>query len=305
MTRVTRLRRVARAPLRCCVLVLAGIGAAGAAPLTVVDDTGTAITLQRPAQRIVALAPHVTELLFAAGAGAQVVGVVEFSDHPPAARDLPRVGNHTEFDLEGILALRPDLLVSWASGNPAPEVAALRRLGLNVFETEPVRLEDIAGLLERLGRVAGHPGAGAAAAQAFRERLSALERGAAGATPVRVFYQVWGRPLITLNGRHLVSDVLRRCGARNVFADLPDLAPRLDVEAVLDADPQVIIAGASDAESERWLAAWRAWPELAAVRDGHVFAVSATLMNRHTPRILDGMQRVCELLAAVRASPGG
>lgn len=291
-----------RVPLR-LPFALAGLcllaGAAGAA-VSAVDDAGRTLRLAAPAQRIVSLAPHVTELLFAAGAGARIVGAVEFSDYPPAALEIPRVGDYVEFDLETIVALRPDLVISWISGNPAGEVAALRRLGLPLFETEPRRLEDIARTLRTFGALAGTAPAAAGAALAFEHRLRQLEARATGARPLRVFYQVWGQPLITVNGEHLISDVLRRCGARNVFADLAMLAPRIDVEAVLQADPQVIIGGALQDTRPPWLDDWRNWPELEAVRHGRLFFVPGTHLHRHTPRILDGMQRVCEQLESVR-----
>lgn len=271
------------------------------AGIDVVDDAGHRIALAQPATRIIALAPFLTELLFAAGAGEQVVAGVEHSDYPPAAKTLPRVGDYNKFDVEKILALKPDLLIAWISGNPAKEVELLQRLGLNVLRSEPRTLEDVSRTLMLLGQVADTAEQAGRAAGDFDARLKLLQSNAAGAHEVSVFYQIWDRPLITVNGQHLISDVLRRCGGRNVFAHLPNLAPRLDTEAVLHADPQVIIASGDGDRRPSWLDDWRRWPELLAVRHDNLYFVPPALIQRHTPRILQGMQRLCEQLALARA----
>ncbi|MDH3714529.1 MAG: cobalamin-binding protein [Gammaproteobacteria bacterium] len=267
----------------------------------VVDDAGQRIDLAQPAERIIALAPFLTELLFAAGAGAQVVAGVEYSDFPASAKTLPHVGDYNKFDVEKILALKPDLLVAWISGNPAKEVEILQRLGLTVLRSEPRSLEDVSRTLVLLGKVADTESHARRAARDFDARLQLLQAGAAGTRKLSVFYQVWDRPLITVNGQHLISDVLRRCGGRNVFAHLPNLAPRLDTEAVLRANPQVIIASGDGDRPPQWLDDWRRWPELQAVRYDNLYFVPPALIQRHTPRILQGMQRLCEQLALARA----
>ena len=273
---------------------------AALAEVSVSDDIGREVRLTRPAQRIVSLAPHITELLFSAGAGDRIVGVVEYSDYPPAAKELPRVGAYNAVDMERILALRPDLVVAWASGNPPALIEQLRGLGLTVFLSEPRELEDVASNLERLGRLAGTEATAQAAADAFRRRLRALRERYSARAPVSVFYQIWFRPLMTVNGEHLISKVIRLCGGRNVFAALPALVPKLDVEAVLAADPQAIVAGVREPGDDSWQADWRRWPQLRAVREGHLISVPADLLQRHTLRILDGAERLCTALDAVR-----
>ncbi len=272
------------------------------AAVSAVDDSGREVRLDQPARRIVSLAPHVTELLFSAGAGDRIAGVVEYSDYPPAAKKLPRVGAYNAVDMERILALRPDLVVAWASGNPAALIEQLRGLGLTVFLSEPRELEDVASNLERLGRLAGTRATAQAAAGAFRRRLQALRARYGGRAPVSVFYQIWHRPLMTVNGEHLISKVIRLCGGRNVFADLPALVPKPGMEAVLAADPQAIVAGVREPGDDSWQADWRRWPQLRAVREGHLISVPADLLQRHTLRILDGAEQLCKALDEVRAT---
>ncbi len=270
------------------------------AEIQVTDDAGNRFVLEQPAQRIVSLAPHITELLFAAGAGAAVVGVSEYSDYPAAAADLPRISGGSGLDLEAIVGLRPDLVIAWQSGNPAHQVKRLRQLGLRVFISEPRRLEGVADTLEHFGRLSGHPVQGQEQAAHFRRGFSDLARRYAGQDTVDVFYAIWQQPLMTVNGEHLISDVIGLCGGRNVFAEQPGLTPRIGIEAVLAADPQVIIAGGGERELPELLAMWAPWPELRAVQHRHLYTLPRDLMVRPAPRVLDGAERLCRLLETVR-----
>jgi iron complex transport system substrate-binding protein len=268
------------------------------AQVAVRDDLGRNVQLTAPAQRIVSLSPHGTELLFAAGAGARLVGTVEHSDYPEAARAIPRVGTYVAFDLERILVLRPDLVVAWGSGSgDAP--ARLAKLGILVYVTEPRSFEDIAATLERLALLAGTP-QGSAAARAFRDRLGRLRARYGSRRPVSVFYQVWRSPLFTLGGPHIFSRVAEVCGGRNVFGDLATLAPTVDLEAVLAADPEAIVASGMGEERPDWLDDWRRWPQLRAVREDHLFFIPPDLLQRPTPRLLDGAEQLCMALERVR-----
>jgi iron complex transport system substrate-binding protein len=265
------------------------------------DDYGNEVRLDKPASRIVSLAPHLTELLYAAGAGARVVGAVEFSDFPAAARSLARVGSDARIDLEAVLALRPDLVVAWPNAGSLRAVERLAELGMPVFRSEPRELDDIASTLQRLGRLAGSEPQADAAAAAFRARAGAVQRRHAGARKVRVFYQIWDRPLLTVNGAHIISKVIGVCGGENVFAAAPLLVPEVDREAVLRANPEVIVASGSNDAQPQWLEAWRRLPGLAAADRGQLYAIPPDLIQRHTPRILDGAERLCRFLDAVRA----
>lgn len=275
------------------------------AAVTVKDDTGATVTLPAPAQRVVSLSPHATELLFAAGAGDKVVGVVAYSDYPEAARKLPRVGDNSALDLERILALKPDLIVVWMHGNSQRQVEALRQLKLPVFYSEPKHLTDLPAAIETLGTLMGTPVKAQASAEAFRARYEALRKQFASRPPVPVFYQVWTQPLMTLNGTHMVSDVIRLCGGVNVFADEPALVPRVSVEAVLAKQPEAMFTATPGAtKSDKPLAtldSWRKWPQLPAVAHNNLFGIDGDLINRPSPRILDGARTMCEDLDIARS----
>jgi iron complex transport system substrate-binding protein len=294
-------------PSRACSLLAAllatvcAVLSARAAAIEAIDGTGNTVRLAAPARRIVSLAPNVTEMLFAAGAGDSIVGAVEYSDYPEAAKSVPRVGGHSGYDIERILALKPDLVVAWVGGNPSAQLEKLKALGLVVYVSNPRGLEDIANEIERLGELSGKQDPARRAAVMFRARLAQLRVRHAGRSPVRVFYQVWNQPLMTVNGDDLISKAITLCGGVNVFAALPILAPRVDVEAVLAADPGAIVAGGDGNARPVWLDEWRRWPQLRAVRHGNLFHIPPDIMQRHGPRILDGAERLCGMLETARA----
>lgn len=269
---------------------------ASSAEVSAVDDTGHRVTLAAPAARIVSLAPHATELLFAAGAGAQVVGVSDYSDYPPQAARLPSVGNSQRIDVERVLALRPDLVVGWESGNGSTQLARLRAMGIPVFSSEPRQLATIATSLERLGTLAGSS-TGLAEAGRLRSALDNLQMKYAQRRPVRVFYQIWSAPLMTLNDAHIVSEAIRLCGGVNVFGRLRPLVPTVSREAVIRADPDLIIA--SD-EYRQGLERWREFSGLRAVRKRQLASIDGSLMNRAGPRLADATQVLCELIEGAR-----
>jgi len=272
------------------------------AAISVVDDAGRTITLAKPAQRIVSLAPHATELLFAAGAGNAVVGVVRYSDFPDAAKQVPVVGEAGALDLETLLSMKPDLIVAWQSGNPAAAIERLLKFNIPVFLSEPRHLDDIATNLERLSLLAGTQLLAAAASTQFRAALQQLRADYSGKPPVTVFYQIWDRPLITLNGAHMVSAVLELCGGKNLFAALPVIAPEVSMEAVLAADPDVIIASGSASSEDHGLGQWARWPTLRAVRNKQLYFVEPDNIQRSTPRLLAGAKEICKALEAARGS---
>ncbi|MBF0270636.1 MAG: cobalamin-binding protein [Magnetococcales bacterium] len=264
------------------------------------DASGREVRLPHPAQRVISLAPNLTEMMFAVGAGAQLIGAADHSDFPPPARQIPRIGGYDRFDPETVIALRPDLVLGWSSGNPSASLELLERFGLTVFKADPLRLDEIPLDLERLGTLTGHVQQAATEAQAFRTRLAALRTRHRDAPRVRMFYQVWHQPLMTINGVHLISDVMTLCGGENVFASLPALAPVIDLEAVLAANPEVIVASGMDEQRPEWLDHWREWQPLTAVIRNNLFFIPPDLLQRHTPRILDGAERLCPLLETAR-----
>lgn len=265
------------------------------AAIRVVDDAGQALEFAHPPQRIVALTPHLTELLFAVGAGAQLVGVDSASDYPQAAQALPRVGDFSRINFERILALKPDLVLVWAGGNRAADIHGLRQMGLPVLQTQATRLDDVARLLRLIGQASGHAQEGEAAAQDFLARLATLRTRAARHPPIRVFYQVWDRPLMTVGGTHWISDALVLCGARNVFADLQGLAPVVSPEAVLQRAPVLIVSGSDAPDMRR---RWQRFTGLPAVKNQAFARVDADRLHRPTPRLLDGVAELCAVVAA-------
>lgn len=291
--------------LLACLIACAGFATglvstpAAAAPVSVTDDLGHSVTLPAPAKRIVSLAPHTTELLYAIGAGNAVVGVSQFSDYPEAAKHLPSVGGANGFDLERVAALKPDLVVLWQSGTSPAQVATLQKLGIAIFESEPHDLASVASSLERLATLTGTAAAGKQAADAFRSRWQALATRHAKDAPVGVFYQIWGEPLMTLNDHHLASAAIALCGGKNVFGQLAALAPTVNIEAVLQANPEVIITG-SDAGVAA-LAPWRKFPQITAVRRDNLFALDSGTLTRGSPRVLDGAEALCDTLETARA----
>ncbi len=280
-------------------LLAAASLAAGA--VEAVDAAGARLVLAQAARRIVSLAPNVTELLFAAGAGERVVGAVRYSDYPEAARRIPRIGDANALDLERIVALKPDLIVLWRSGDAQRQLDALLRVGIPVYASDAHRIADIARDIEHLSVLAGTTAQAERAAQSFRARAAALRERYAGRSHVRVFFQVWDEPLMTVNDEHLISDVIRLCGGENVFAGVKSLASVISTEAVLAADPEAIVGMAAGAGNEAGLDAWKSWPRLAAVARGNLILLPADVISRSTPRVLDGAQMLCERLDAVRA----
>jgi len=279
-------------------------GHAQAAPVTVTDDTGARVTLNAPAQRVISLAPHVTELLYAAGGGAQMAGAVTYSDYPPEARQLPRVGDNKALDLERIVALRPDLIVVWRHGNAQRQIERLRELHVPLFFSEPHRLDDIAVTLTKLGQLLGTSAVADRAAGQYRQDIAQLRARYAARPPVDVFYQVWDQPLMTLNGTHMISDVIALCGGRNVFARLEPLVPTVSTEAVLAANPEAIVTAAPGATAPDTplpqLDRWRAWPAMTAVARNNLFTIDGDLINRPAPRIVQGATQLCEDLELAR-----
>lgn len=278
------------------------IAGASTTTVTTVDDAQRKITLDKPAQRIISLAPHATELLFAVGAGAQIVGVSDYSDYPEQAKKIPSLGNIFALDLERVIALKPDLVVVWGTGNAKLLSSKLRDNHVTVFESEPHDFETIATSLERLAVLSGTDAIGKQAAVKFRTRLETLRQTyqlKQGQKTVSVFYQIWQKPLMTLNDQHLVSSAIRLCGGTNIFGNLKEISPTVSLEAVLSLNPQAIIA--SSGEKQDVLADWLQFPRLFAVNKSNLFIIDGNWINRSGPRILDGVESLCKNLNIARS----
>lgn len=272
---------------------------ASAAALSVVDDTGVVVSLEQPAQRIISLAPSMTELLFSLGAGDRILGVMDYSDYPPQALQIPIVGRFDMLDMEQIIALQPDLVVAWLTGNPRNAIQRLKDLGIAVYTAEPDSMASISGHLLRLGELTGQVAAAESLSQQLLSQLEIIGADSHANPPVRVFYQVWHSPIISVGGTEMINDMITRCGGSNIFAELP-VGPRVNLEDVLLRDPEVIIASGSDRESPAWLNDWLRWPEMSAVRDHHLYAIEPDLVQRHSLRALQGLQQMCEFIDRAR-----
>jgi len=252
------------------------------------------------AQRFISLAPHLTEVLFAVGAGDEVVGVVSYSDFPLEALDIPRIGSYDKINYELILAMQPTLVFGWDSGNGEDTLARLRELNIPVYSHEPKSFEDVGESLRLIGEMTGHAEEGRLASDEYLARLEALRQAYENRDPIRVYYQIWNEPQMTVNGTHLISKVIELCGGVNVFADAIPLVPKIGIESVLLKNPQVIIAAGMGEERPEWLDDWAEWPAIEAAKNGHLFSVNPDYMHRHGPRILDGAEQLCSYLDDAR-----
>jgi iron complex transport system substrate-binding protein len=275
--------------------------AAAVAARTVTDDLGRTLQVPPTPLRIVSLAPGATEMLFAAGAGAQVIATVEYSDEPPAARRVARIGDVAAVDMERLVALHPDVVVLWAGGGNPAQREKISGLRIPIYEQQVARLADIPAAVRRLGTLAGTGAAADRAAATMEARLGALTAtyGArAGARP-SVLLQVWNRPIYTVGGKHLMSDALAICGARNVFADLPEAGPIVDMESIIGRDPDIIIAAAPTGEGAVWVADWMQLKSLSAVRNQRVVAFEDQALSRLGPSVIGATENLCRTLASV------
>ena len=292
-------------PVLLAALLAALLPTTTAADVLLTQADGSPLRLTAPAQRIITLAPHLAEGLYAAGAGERLIATVEFSEFPPAAAAVPRIGDAFRLDVERIVALRPDLVIAWDSGNPRAAVAQLGTLGLQVWSVEILEPDGIAGFIEEAGRAAGQAQRSAAVAQVLRRRLAGLAARYANARQLDYFYQVDVQPLFTINGQHLISRGLALCGGVNIFANQPGLAFQASPESVIVANPAVMLApqpSGPDGTADP-LATWRDWPNLAAVRKGALFLLPADEISRATPRFLDALETACERFDQLRGSP--
>jgi iron complex transport system substrate-binding protein len=284
------------------VLVFGALLAALAcrAEISVQDDSGHRVTLAAPAQRVVSLAPHLTEMAFAVGGGAAVKAVIRYSDHPAAARRLPIVGDAFALDFEAIARLKPDLVLVWTSGLNERHRARLRSLGLTLYESEIRHAAAIAQTLRRLGTLLGHDVEAAAAGAEFERRWQSLRERHARKAPLRVFWQLWQDPLMTVNREHLIGEAIEACAGVNVFGALPLLTPTVSWEAAIEADPQLIAASGRPGDAARDFARWQRFAQVNAVRRKQFVSIDGDLIGRMGPRFVLGAAELCEAIERAR-----
>jgi iron complex transport system substrate-binding protein len=266
-------------------------------PFTIHDDTNQPVTLRDTPTRIISLAPGATEMLFAAGAGKHVIATVEYSDEPPAAKQVPRIGDVVAIDMERLVALRPEVAVVWPGGGNPAQIEEISRMHIPLYRQQVNTLADLAGSLRRLGALAGTREAAEQAAQNIESRLATLSRTYGNGRHPTVLMQVWNHPLYTVGGTHLISDALKACGAKNAFGDLRDLSPVIDIEAVVARDPDIIVAATPPGAGQEWLADWKRFTTLKAVRNGNLIAFEDQRLTRLGPSVIDATEGLCKALA--------
>lgn len=297
---VAMMPRLSRAAALCWAVAI--VSAAHAA-VSVTDDMGYSITLAHAPHRIVSLAPGATEMLFAAGAGDRVVATVEYSNDPPQARLVPRIGDAAAIDLERLVAMHADIAVVWPKGGNPAQIASVERVGLPVYREQVDAFSEFPGSLRRLGALVDARAVADRAARDLEAQLAALTQRYGGAAPVTVLLQIWDRPIYTVGGMHLISDSLRLCGARNVFGDLQEAAPVVDVEAVIARNPDMIIAAAPPGAAAAWLSEWKPFATLKAVRAGRLIPFEDQRLTGLGPSALTATAALCRLIDAKRAAP--
>lgn len=308
MSAARRLPSRASRAWRSAFVVFAAATSIDASALTAVDDAGRRVSFDRPPQRVVTLAPSLAELVFAAGAGASLVGVSALTDYPPEARQIARVGDASRLDVERVLALRPDVVLVWQRGATSRELEQLEAVGIRLFQLEPRRLDEVARAVERVGALLGHEREAQQRARALRAALDRLRAEHVSAPPVTVFYQVWQQPLMTINGQQIINDILDLCGGHNIFAGLAPLVPIVSTESVVGADPEAILTASEHAVHSTWqrdpanpaFASWRRHARMLAVRRGWLYTLDGDAISRQGPRIVDGAAAVCAVLDEVR-----
>ncbi len=264
---------------------------------TFTDDVGRRVYLAKPARRVVSLAPSVTEILFAVGLDAEVVGVTTFCDYPAQAKAKPKIGSSSP-NLEAILGLKPDLIMANKNFIRPDAVAKLEQLKIPVFIFFPKTVEDILGHIGTVGRLVGHDREARAVTQGLRERLSGLRSRMGAAKPVRVFYVVNTDPLISVGSGSFIHQMLELAGGENIVGHTTIPYPKVSLEEVLRRDPEVLLfpVGASEGIPEVEQQRWRKWSSLSAVVHNRLHQVKAELVNRPGPRVVEGIEALAGAL---------
>lgn len=257
-------------------------------------------TQTAPVQRIISLAPHITEMLYSAGAGSKIVGVVAYSDFPKAALNLPVIGSYNAINLERIIELNPDLILGWQSGNRLQDIQRLKELGFKVLQSDVTKLDDIPNEIERLGKLAGTQLHATAIANRLRLKLSEIRQHYQPLEPISSFYQIWNQPIITMNGTQFISQALNVCGATNVYSDLKPLSAEVSLESVLHRNPQVFLLGGQHAFQKGWLKSWQNYPSLQAVKQKQLYLLNNNLYQRPTARLINALPELCQKIETAR-----
>jgi len=258
------------------------------------------LTVKAEQLRIVALAPHIVEMLFDIGAGDHIVGTVDYADFPEAALKIPRIGGYHGIQIEKVLALKPDLVIVWQSGNKAADIEQMEKMGLNIIYSKPDNIEDVARELRKLGKHTGYEAQAEAVARRYLNKLTALRKQHANIAPMKVFYQLWPEPMRTINKETLINQLIEVCQGQNVFADNPTPYPQIGIENVIVAQPELIILPEEKSNQVQPVIDWQKWQEIPAVKHQRFIRVNADLLHRFSTRMLDGIEDMCKKIDAFR-----
>lgn len=267
--------------------------------IQVIDDDGYTVRLDKPAQRIVTLSPHSTELVYDIGAGKQVIATTRFSDYPKETANLPTVGDVHQLDIEKIISLKPDLIVLWPSGSTAKQMAVLASTGIPIYRSNPQKLEQIPASLMKLGQLTGHADEAQKAAEQWQNQYNAIRQQYQNRKQITVFYQVFDHPIYTIGGKQVINEAIAVCGGKNIFSDLRMPSPVVDVETVLERNPDTIIS-TGGTSGDNGLGLWKSYPSLNAVKNSNLYTINPDLISRPGPRIVKGIQHLCESIENTR-----
>ena len=269
-------------------------------PKLIWANTALSQTESQPYQRIISLAPHITEMLYSAGAGDQIVGVVSYSDYPKDALSKPIIGGYNAINLEKIIQLNPDLILGWTSGNRPQDIKRLKELGFNVQLFEVTQLEDIPNRIEALGQLTGNPTQAQQTAQTLRSTLTHIRQTYQNRPPVTSFYQIWHQPIITMNGDQFISQAIAACGAKNIYEDLPKLTATIGLESLFKRNPQVFLLGGQASFQQDWLTFWQQYPNLTAVKNQQIYLLNNSHYQRPTARLIHALEPLCKIIDQAR-----
>jgi len=269
--------------------------------ITLMDDTQTKIELNKIPQRIISLAPHLTELLFSVNAGEKIVATVDFANFPEQAKKIPSLGSYTKLNAESIIAYKPDLVFAWYSGNDPRVITQLRQMKLPVYVQDGEDMDLLPREIRNLGILTGNKAFADTLAEQTEKQIQEQKLAHQSKPKVKVFYQVWNNPLMTVNDHQQIGKMIQFCGGTNVFGNASVLAPQVSVEAVLAANPDAILASGMDKSRPEWLDDWKKWPRLTAVKNNALFFIEPDLVQRFTLRSLQGFTQVCDYLDQARA----
>lgn len=266
-----------------------------AQPTTEITDTKTIAP-----QRIISLAPHITEMIFSAGAGERLVGVVSYSDYPKAALDITNIGSYQAINIEKIIQLNPDIIIAWQTGNRSKDIEKLAQLGFTIRYSNPHTLSDIPQEIRRYGQVFQTQSQANNVADQLEQKLQRLQKAQTKLKTIKAYYQIWHKPMMTINGEQFISHALNLCGAKNIFADLAVLTPEISIESVIERDPQVILLGGQKAMQQAWLKDWQKWHNISAIKNQHIYTLNADTFQRPTARLINGIDGLCEIIDQAR-----